>query len=92
MQEYSNGGGGDGGGGGGGGGPADLAKLQSIMHSIEIACSSIQVIFLTFYFIFFSLFGSEKVQENFKSHVLCFLGNERENYCLPWLISFLFTI
>ncbi|GAY57973.1 hypothetical protein CUMW_183490 [Citrus unshiu] len=41
MQEYSNGGGGDG--GGGGGGPADLAKLQSIMHSIEIACSSIQV-------------------------------------------------
>ncbi|KAH9698833.1 exportin-4 protein [Citrus sinensis] len=41
MQEYSNGGGGDD--GGGGGGPADLAKLQSIMHSIEIACSSIQV-------------------------------------------------
>ncbi|KAL9413689.1 hypothetical protein AB3S75_042222 [Citrus x aurantiifolia] len=41
MQEYSNGGGGDG--GGGGGGPADLAKLQSIMHSIEIACSSIQM-------------------------------------------------
>ncbi|KAH9658948.1 exportin-4 protein [Citrus sinensis] len=41
MQEYSNGEGGDG--GGGGGGPADLAKLQSIMHSIEIACSSIQV-------------------------------------------------
>lgn len=39
--------------------------------------------FLTFYFIFFSLFGSDKVQENFKSHVLCFLGNERENYCLP---------
>lgn len=41
MQEYSNGGGGDD--GGGGGGPADLAKLQSIMHSIEIACSSIQM-------------------------------------------------
>ncbi|XP_052287727.1 uncharacterized protein LOC102608553 isoform X3 [Citrus sinensis] len=41
MQEYSNGEGGDG--GGGGGGPADLAKLQSIMHSIEIACSSIQM-------------------------------------------------
>lgn len=41
MQEYSNGGGGDD--GGGGGGPADLAKFQSIMHSIEIACSSIQM-------------------------------------------------
>ncbi|XP_031282100.1 exportin-4 [Pistacia vera] len=37
MQGYSNGG------GGGEGGPADLAKLQSIMQSIEIACSSIQM-------------------------------------------------
>ncbi|XP_044482396.1 exportin-4 isoform X2 [Mangifera indica] len=38
MQGYSNGGG-----GGREGGPADLARLQSIMQSIEIACSSIQM-------------------------------------------------
>lgn len=84
MQEYSNGGGdGSGGGGvGGGGGAADLAKLQSIMHSIEIACSSIQVFFFSFILFSFLCLVAEKVLENFKSHVLCFLGYERENYCV----------
>ncbi|XP_021888651.1 exportin-4 isoform X1 [Carica papaya] len=32
-----------GGGGGGGVGPTDLAQLQSTMHAIELACSSIQM-------------------------------------------------
>ncbi|KAK0602071.1 hypothetical protein LWI29_030074 [Acer saccharum] len=35
MQGYSD--------GGGGGGDAELAKLQSTMHTIELACSSIQM-------------------------------------------------